>query len=353
MADFDYKVSRNELIMLQSLPLDIKIAKTKLRIREWVNYWGLENVYISFSGGKDSTVLLTIARQEFPTIKAVFVDTGLEYPEIKEHVKRFDNVDIIRPKLSFKQTVEKYGYPVISKEQSRYIWDIRHSTENMKNLRLYGNKNGQYKLSKKYYYLLNAPFEINNKCCDVMKKSPSKIYEHKTGRHPIIGTMAGESSLRQINYRKFGCNAFESKRPASTPLGFWTEQDVLKYISEYHIQLADVYGDVVYEEGKYRTTGTNRTGCVFCLFGIQYDTGYNRIQKLQITHPKLHEYILDKMDYRTVMEYMNIPHSIPEDELEHARIQILSSIGRENELETTQCTCSKCSNNGIQLKFDV
>ena len=111
----------NELRTMQSYPLDLKIMKTKLRIQEWVSYYGLEGVYVSFSGGKDSTVLLHIARELYPNIKALYVDTGLEYPEVKKHVKTWDNVDIIRPKISFKQVIEKYGYPVISKEQSQYI----------------------------------------------------------------------------------------------------------------------------------------------------------------------------------------------------------------------------------------
>ena len=52
----------HELRTMQSYPLDLKIMKTKLRIQEWVSYYGLEGVYVSFSGGKDSTLLLHIAR---------------------------------------------------------------------------------------------------------------------------------------------------------------------------------------------------------------------------------------------------------------------------------------------------
>ena len=114
-----------ELRIRQALPLEQKILMTKTRIREWVNYYGLEGVYVSFSGGKDSTVLLHIAREIYPDIKAVFVDTGLEYPEIREFVKTFDNVDIIRPKMNFKQVIEKYGYPFISKEVSECVYGAK------------------------------------------------------------------------------------------------------------------------------------------------------------------------------------------------------------------------------------
>ena len=91
-------MNKNELLMLQALPLVIKVAKSKLRIQEWVDYYGKENVYISFSGGKDSTVLLYLVREVCEDIPALFVDTGLEFPELKEFVKSFSNVEIIKLK---------------------------------------------------------------------------------------------------------------------------------------------------------------------------------------------------------------------------------------------------------------
>ena len=109
---------------LQALPLQRKIGFTAARITEWYNHYE-GKVCVSFSGGKDSTVLLRIARKLYPDIKAVYCDTGLEYPEIKEFVKTFDNVDIVRPKMSFKQVIEKYGYPVVSKEVAELIYDKR------------------------------------------------------------------------------------------------------------------------------------------------------------------------------------------------------------------------------------
>lgn len=111
----------SDLYQMQSLSLRAKISMTKRRINEWVDMYGEDGVYVSFSGGKDSTVLLDIARQLYPNIKAVFVDTGLEYPEIRLFVKTVSNVDWIRPKLTFRQVIEKYGYPFISKEVSECV----------------------------------------------------------------------------------------------------------------------------------------------------------------------------------------------------------------------------------------
>lgn len=114
-----------ELQMRQRLPLEIKIRMSQQRIREWISEYGEDGVYISFSGGKDSTVLLHLVRELYPNVRAVFVDTGLEYPEIREFVKTFDNVDIVRPKMNFKQVIEKYGYPFISKEVSKTVYYAR------------------------------------------------------------------------------------------------------------------------------------------------------------------------------------------------------------------------------------
>ena len=119
------KHTRSELAQYQCLPLSAKIRMTKLRIRDWVDYWGINGVYVSFSGGKDSTVLLDIVRQMYPNIKAVFVDTGLEYPEIRDFVGTFENVEWLKPKMTFKQVIEKYGYPFISKEVSECVQGAR------------------------------------------------------------------------------------------------------------------------------------------------------------------------------------------------------------------------------------
>lgn len=113
--------TRDDLRILQALPLDLKIARTKQRIKEWVDYYGISGVYISFSGGKDSTVLLDIARSMYPEIEAVFVNTGLEYPEIQSFVKTFDNVTIIYPKKTFMRVLTDCGYPLLGKEISSAI----------------------------------------------------------------------------------------------------------------------------------------------------------------------------------------------------------------------------------------
>lgn len=123
----------SDLYQMQSLPLSAKIRMTRLRIMGWVEEYGEDGVYVSFSGGKDSTVLLDIVREMYPDIPAVFVDTGLEYPEIREFVKGFDNGEWLKPKLTFRQVIEKYGYPFISKEVSGTVYYARKYLKSLSN----------------------------------------------------------------------------------------------------------------------------------------------------------------------------------------------------------------------------
>ena len=115
--------TRQDLQQLQALPLHLKIELTKSRIRQWINEFGESGVYISFSGGKDSTVLSHIVDTIFPEneIPRVFFNTGLEYPEIVEFVKNESRTVVIRPKMNFKQVINRYGYPFISKEVSECV----------------------------------------------------------------------------------------------------------------------------------------------------------------------------------------------------------------------------------------
>ena len=309
--------TKERLKELQALPLERKVGFTSARIAEWYNHFN-GKVYVSFSGGKDSTVLLHLVRGLFPDVKAMYVNTGLEYPEIVQFVKTFDNVDIIRPKISFKQVIEKYGYPVIGKEVSQHLSTAKTSPNGKVAKFFLDNKENPkfgtpYDFSK-YSYLLDAPFKISASCCKVMKKSPASSYEKETGLSPITAQMAEESRLRRQIWLKQGCNAFSVNRPISNPMSFWTEQDVLEYIARKKIKIAPVYGDVLGCPGGRYTTGCHRTGCVFCLFGIKQDGTPNRIQRLAKTHPALWKYCIYTLGMKEVMEFLKVPYK-PEDKL--------------------------------------
>lgn len=301
--------TKNDLIMLQALPLEVKVRMTESRIRDWVREYGTSGVYVSFSGGKDSTVLLHIVRNLYPDVEAVFVNTGLEYPEIQQFVKTFDNVTILRPKMRFDDVIKKYGYPVISKGVSRKIYDARNGKEwamrYVDGTAKMNNANKSRFCIEKYKPLLQTDFMCADTCCAVMKKSPAKTFARKTGKKPITAQMAAESKQRTAQWMIKGCNAFESKNPISNPMSFWTEQDVLQYIKQNGIPIASVYGDIVYkdesgfeynnsltDDGKLYTTGCNRTGCIFCAFGCHLEKEPSRFQRLKETHPRQYEYCI-------------------------------------------------------------
>lgn len=275
---------------LQSLSLERKIGITLSRIMEFYREFE-SKVYISFSGGKDSTVLLHIARTLFPNIKGVFIDTGLEYPEIRDFVKTFDNITWIKPRMNFREVIDQHGYPVPSKEQAAFIDEYKNTkSDKLKNIRLNGNKYGRGKISKKWLKLIDADFDVSDKCCDIMKKLPAQKFEKQTKLHPIVGTTTEESSQRRSNWIKYGCNAFDSKRPISKPLSFWTEQDILQYIKLNSIKIASPYGNVIDSDGALSLSGVSRTGCMFCMFGISQEKTPNRFQRMKISNPKLYDY---------------------------------------------------------------
>lgn len=420
-----------ELYQWQALPLNIKVLMTAERIRNWVNEFGEDDVYLSFSGGKDSTVLGHIIREVcgYKNIPFVFVDVPTQYPELKEFAKTFDNLVILKPKISFAQVCEKYGFPMISKEVSncvssarKYVKyldsqksnntiltdsqpdrqtevpfayriadligiDRRADKENklftnlkMGNIpsevlkspirvkQLFGVKcdefGSMYDRSK-YLFMLNAPFEVSNQCCKVMKKQPMHQYHKDTGRVPITAQMASESKLRTSQWLQNGCNGFDLKIPTSNPMAFWTEQDVLLYIKEnaesmcksrinenkfvmfygdrivsrktgatikdkeFYLPICSVYGEVVtdYEamgqcenqmsladfgifddERLLKTTGCRRTGCVLCGFGCHLEKE-SRFLRLKETHPKFHNllYILKNngVTYAEAIDWVN------------------------------------------------
>ena len=292
-----------------------KVERTKELIVEWY-YQFKGNVYVSFSGGKDSTVLLYIARSLKcgKDIVGVFDDTGLEYPEVREFVKKQDNIVWIKPTMNFKQVVEKYGFPIISKEQSRNIYEIK-TTKSQKLLeKRLGD--GMGSLAKKWRPLLNADFKIGNKCCAVMKKNPLKSFENKSGMKPMVATMAVESRQRMTSYFKGDCNQYSASRPISTPMAFWTEQDVLKYIYDNDIEIASIYGNVVKDGETYRTTGVYRTGCMFCMYGLHLERHPNRFEIMEQKHPKQYDYIMNKLNGAHIMnEYLKCDKKCAEPDM--------------------------------------
>lgn len=313
---------------LQALPLSRKILITQTRIIEWYQHFN-GCVCVAFSGGKDSTVLLDIVRKIYPHVPAVFSNTGLEYPEIQKFVKGYDNVDIVIPEMRFDEAIKTYGYPLIGKEVAEaihYARRIRGPERERENKRkeLRGKRKqscreadragvengstgeggvfnkGKEQFGQKYMFnkekwlplARDLPALISHYCCEKMKKSPVRKYLRKHKYYPILGTLAEESRARKYAWIRHGCNLFEGSTASSQPMSFWTEQDVLQYISGNHLPIASVYGEVVGEPGNLHCTGCDRTGCVFCAFGAHLEKGETRFQRLAKTHPRQYDYCI-------------------------------------------------------------
>lgn len=331
----DGKVHDKERLKeLQALPLNRKIQITQTRLIEWYTHWE-GKCYVSFSGGKDSTVLADLTARVCKSLgyKLIlwFSDTGLEYPEIKSSVdtvgeylrnKYEIEVEVVKdyPKdkngkrITFRKVLEEYGYPLISKRVARQVHDVRKLGENCWAYKCFNGEKTGYLDCSKYSYLINAPFNISDKCCGVMKKKPAHQFNKQSGLRPIIGVMATESKQRTADWIATGCNAFDTKEPSSKPISFWNDSDVLEYVKTYNIPLPSVYGEIKQDEnGKYYTTGLDRTGCVFCGFGCHLEKEPNRFQQLKENNPKLYEYCMKPWDegglgMDEVLNYINVKH---------------------------------------------
>lgn len=244
-------------------------------------------VYLAFSGGKDSTVLMHLCEIIKKDILCVFVNTGCEYLDIIRFVdecqKDGHNIKIIRPEYKPREVWEKYGFPLVSKEVAENIHAIRTNPDSIKSKKALGiiNPNSQFVLGKKWRYLINEPYDTSNKCCQKLKKDPSHKFQKESGLYPILGIMASESQLREKTYiRRGGCNVW-GENANSHPLSIWTDDDIWQFIRENNIKIADIYNK-----------GAQRTGCAACGFGCQYkhDT---RLQLLHDLYPKYYEMVMN------------------------------------------------------------
>jgi len=335
-------INIQELRERQNFSLDEKIKWTIERYLDFLDIYHKEGVYLSFSGGKDSHTLADIIERlhsgEFeiylekeyryfyvayvkckPSPPKVFADTGLEFPEIRKHVRKFENVTWLKPKTLWREVVEKYGFLIGGKKVSRMINDVRNPTKNNEASRtLYltgikrdGSKSKNFLIPKRWRKLIDAPFNISQKCCDIFKKEPFKRYEKETGRKPISGTTAEESDMRRISYLQTGCNTF-GEDAISRPFSIWREVDVWAYSNRFQIRFAEVYYareiDFVEDDGMIRkvtVVAEKRTGCMFCLIGTPNQI-QERFDRLSITHTKQYNFLMDTVGIRKVFEWIGI-----------------------------------------------
>lgn len=292
---------KNTLISLRSMNLESKIIQTKYLIKQTINEFSLEHVYISYSGGKDSTVLSHIAKQLYPNILHIFANTTNEYPETLQHIrwekeKNETNLITVIPKdahgkvWTFKRVVETYGYPMFSKNVANAIRTYQHAASETTKQHSIDYINRNFRKYEKYKEL-----PISDKCCDKLKKEPLRRKAKELDmKCVILGILASESYQREKDWLNYGCNVFyQRKENQSRPLSFWTDNDILEYIKKYNVKVSKLY-----------SMGYSRNGCMYCGFGVQLEKGNNRFQILAKTHPIQYDYF--KTNFGNLMEIFEI-----------------------------------------------
>lgn len=269
------KITLKELEVRKNWSLNQKIDHSLYIIDSFIAQF--PNCIFSYSGGVDSTILLHLTRMIDKGRKGMFVNTTNEHSEIIKFVKQQDNIQIINPKITFSQVIERYGFPLISKEQARYLYEVRYSkSQFLINKRL--DSSDKYSISAKYRFLMDASFDIQSKCCDYLKKNPMKPFT-KDGN--ILGLTAFESKMRTFQYLKNGCINLGAKK--ANPLSIWTREDEWKFIKQNKIPYCKIYDK-----------GETHTGCAYCGFGLQFDP--TRFYRLKKREPKRYDIMMHLMN---------------------------------------------------------
>lgn len=333
------KFPKDNFLSMKFMPYRLKPSFSAKRIKEWHDYWD-GRIYISFSGGLDSTILAHLVCETYRkyrlsgSVILVFSDTGLEYPEIRDFVPKYVEwlkaqfpeldirLDTIRPKKSFRWVCENAGFPLISKDTAGKIRKLRHGNlcPRYRNYLLRGDERGKFgMLAKKWQYLSNPQVikeDISDKCCDILKKEPFRRYVREHKRYPLIGITQDEGFRRENQYNHTGCNVYDGKTIKGQPLGFWMKQDVLQYAVENMIPICSIYGSIIQNlQGIYILTGEQRTGCILCGFGCHLEQEPNRFQRLAVSsnikHRVLYEHGLaiknNGVTYKEALGHCGIP----------------------------------------------
>lgn len=324
-------VTSAELKQRQAWTLDMKLEYFCMLYSQFIIHCKGQ-IYLSFSAGMDSQTGCDIIAKihdgtfkhitpqwervvKYPMPPLVFSNTGLEYPEIVDNAKKFEHV-LIKPKMGWTRVLQEVGVALISKDVSQKLREIRNTkSKKLRDKRMYGDANGNGKLPLKWRELIDAPFEISERCCEVLKKEPFRRYESETGRRPVVFTTIDEGGSRGQSYLRTGCNSFEDGHEKSRPFSIFTKADTWEYAMRWNIRFAEVYYDRTIEvkqmDGSVQVEdlkAVDRTGCTFCLFGIHLETGENRMQKMARSHPKFHDLIINKYGLSKILDYIKIPY---------------------------------------------
>ena len=237
-------------------------------IRDIIRKYGEDQFYISFSGGKDSTVLHYLIDEALPgnNIPRVYADTGIEYNDVKAFVKELqakdDRIQIIKPSVNIKRMLERDGYPFKNKQHSRILAVYQHSgVGNTVKQYLYDNR-GKFNCPKALKYQFSEAFhlKVSEKCCQRMKKEPFQRWEKENGRSiALTGMMSSEGGLRE-SIQSCIITDKDGKLKKFHPLLKVSEEWENWYIESRNIRLCTLY---------YPPYNFKRTGCKGCPYALR------------------------------------------------------------------------------------
>lgn len=258
--------------------LDLYIAKAMHRIEDLYNAT-FGACYLSFSGGKDSTIVLALIKMceesgviPKSAVPAVYCDTKIELTATIDFVKwvkenYYENVQIIKTEKTFAQVIKESGKPFRSKLKSNIIRYYQNDPESKTAKYLYDDavyKTKRARLANRDFHILHKDFNIKiaDECCNEMKKKPFKKYVSDNQMDGVLtGMRAAEGGQRQFNFDK----AIKiGKAPCTTikkngfiqksPIVDWTDDICEQFIKKYNVPLSAAYTEY----------GMTRTGCFLC-----------------------------------------------------------------------------------------
>ncbi|TKJ16917.1 hypothetical protein CEE44_00065 [Candidatus Woesearchaeota archaeon B3_Woes] len=290
--------------------LDYKVKLTKRRIKAAIDKYGEENCYVSFSGGKDSTILSHIVLSMGYKLEHVFSNTRLEYHECitfsEEWCKENDvKLTMVYPDIKPQEIWQKYGYPLYSKEIAEFFERARHGgklpPKHIKKIERYVRKIG-YKgemedREKLKNFLTYRGIKVSSKCCLLLKKKPMKKWQEESGKKvAIMGVRAEESQMRRVVWVRKGCIYETKDQVVVHPIIFFTDKDVHKYAKKHKIRFADIY---------YEPYNLKRNGCYCCGFGSHIAEENNFIKLKQI-NPVLWKNVTNHWGYGKICKRCNV-----------------------------------------------
>ena len=238
------------------------------KIQQIIRKYGEENFYVSYSGGKDSTVLsalIDMALSSQNKIPRVYANTGIEIQMIKDFVsdqqKNDPRIQIIKPKTPIKTMLERDGYPFKSKKHAKKVGTYQRCgmTSTAKNYlnpkpgaEAYGCPD-----NLKYQFTPDFKLKIDYKCCINLKEKPLSDWGKENNKpYSILGLRTDEGGGR----KRARCLAFSgNKLKTFSPLIPISDEWEDWFISTYNIEICDIY------KPPYNFTRTGCKGCPFAL----------------------------------------------------------------------------------------